>query len=159
MSVKIIELNDRAVHVGDETGVILQSPGFALAEGSSIVLGEAAERQARLRSVDLVSPPAATPVSIQSTLVDLLLVLYRAIVVLIAASGEGSTIAISATAEEGSATVTLASDGIEDPAGADGSPPLLTGLVQSIGVGVSWQQDPQGGHALAITIPDRSPHD
>ena len=49
MSVKIIELNDRAVHVGDETGVILQSPGFALAEGSSIVLGEAAERQARLQ--------------------------------------------------------------------------------------------------------------
>ena len=36
MSVKIIELNDRAVHVGDETGVILQSPGFALADGSSI---------------------------------------------------------------------------------------------------------------------------
>ncbi|HAR91106.1 MAG TPA: hypothetical protein DCR45_09045, partial [Gammaproteobacteria bacterium] len=49
MSVKIIELNDRAVHVGDETGVILQSPGFALADGSSIVLGEAAERQARLQ--------------------------------------------------------------------------------------------------------------
>lgn len=49
MSVKIIELNDRAIHVGDETGVILQSPGFALADGSSIVLGEEAERQARLQ--------------------------------------------------------------------------------------------------------------
>lgn len=49
MSVKIIELNDRAIHVGDETGVILQSPGFALADGSSLVLGEEAERQARLQ--------------------------------------------------------------------------------------------------------------
>ena len=49
MSLKIIELNDRAIHVGDETGVILQSPGFALADGTTVLLGEAAERQARLQ--------------------------------------------------------------------------------------------------------------
>lgn len=48
MSLKVIELNDSAIRVGDETGIIVQSPGFALAAGNSLELGEAAEQQARL---------------------------------------------------------------------------------------------------------------
>lgn len=46
---KVIELNDRAIRVGGEDGVVLESPGFALADGGELALGEAAERQARLR--------------------------------------------------------------------------------------------------------------
>ena len=49
MSLKIIELNDIGITVGDETGVITRSPGFALAAGNSLELGEAAEQQARLQ--------------------------------------------------------------------------------------------------------------
>lgn len=49
MSTKIIELNDRAISVGDESGILLQSPGFALASGQEVVLGEQAEKQARLQ--------------------------------------------------------------------------------------------------------------
>ena len=49
MSLKIIELNDSGITVGDETGVITRSPGFALAVGNSLELGEVAERQARLQ--------------------------------------------------------------------------------------------------------------
>ena len=49
MSLKIIELNDIGITVGDETSVITRSPGFALAAGNSLELGEAAEQQARLQ--------------------------------------------------------------------------------------------------------------
>ncbi|MCG8412760.1 MAG: hypothetical protein MI746_00960 [Pseudomonadales bacterium] len=49
MSLKVIELNDKAISVGDESGVLLRSPGFALADGQDLVLGELAEQQARLQ--------------------------------------------------------------------------------------------------------------
>ena len=49
MSLKVIELNDNAITVGDESGIILQSPGFALALENKIELGETAEQQARLQ--------------------------------------------------------------------------------------------------------------
>lgn len=48
MSLKVIELNDKAIKVGDETGVIVKSPGFALALNKELTVGEAAEQQARL---------------------------------------------------------------------------------------------------------------
>jgi hypothetical protein len=49
MSLKVIELNDSGIKVGDESGIIVQSPGFALASDDSIEVGEAAEQQARLQ--------------------------------------------------------------------------------------------------------------
>lgn len=48
MSLKVVELNDRAITVYDEGGVILQSPGFALVDGDVVHVGETAEQQARL---------------------------------------------------------------------------------------------------------------
>lgn len=49
MSLKVIELNDNAIRVGDESGIILQSPGFALAVGDGLELGDAAQQQARIQ--------------------------------------------------------------------------------------------------------------
>lgn len=49
MTLRVIELNDRALTVGDETGIALRSPGFALEEKGALLLGEEAERQARLK--------------------------------------------------------------------------------------------------------------
>ncbi|MEE3237819.1 MAG: hypothetical protein VX220_02880, partial [Pseudomonadota bacterium] len=49
MSLKAIELNDSSIIVGNEDGVIAQSPGFALAAGNTLEIGEAAEQQARLQ--------------------------------------------------------------------------------------------------------------
>jgi len=49
MSLKVIELNDSAVTVSDQTGVIVQSPGFALVGDKGLEVGEAAERQARIK--------------------------------------------------------------------------------------------------------------
>lgn len=49
MSLKVIEFNDSALTVGDESGVLAQSPGFALAVGKSLELGDLAEQQARLQ--------------------------------------------------------------------------------------------------------------
>ena len=49
MSFKVIELNDKAISVGDESGLLIRSPGFALATGEEVVLGEQAEKQARLK--------------------------------------------------------------------------------------------------------------
>ena len=49
MSVKVIELNDSAVSVSDETGLLVQSPGFAVVGDRGLEVGRAAEQQARLR--------------------------------------------------------------------------------------------------------------
>lgn len=49
MSIKVVELNDSAIGLGDATGIIAQSPGFALADGKLLHLGDEAERQARLK--------------------------------------------------------------------------------------------------------------
>lgn len=49
MSLKVVELNDSAIGLGDANGLIVQSPGFALADGKLLQLGEEAERQARLK--------------------------------------------------------------------------------------------------------------
>lgn len=49
MSLKVIELNDNAIRVGDESGIILQSPGFALAVGDELELGDKAQQQARIQ--------------------------------------------------------------------------------------------------------------
>ena len=49
MSVRVVELNDSAIGLGDANGIIIQSPGFALADGKLLQMGEEAERQARLK--------------------------------------------------------------------------------------------------------------
>lgn len=49
MSLKIIELNDGAIKVGDHSGIAASSPGFALVVGNELLLGERAEQQARLQ--------------------------------------------------------------------------------------------------------------
>jgi hypothetical protein len=49
MTLKIIELNDGAIKVGDHSGIVARSPGFALVVGNELVLGERAEQQARLQ--------------------------------------------------------------------------------------------------------------
>ena len=49
MSLKVIELNDNALRVGDDSGILVESPGFALAvENKKLILGEAAKQQARI---------------------------------------------------------------------------------------------------------------
>lgn len=52
---KVIELNDRGIKVGDENGIIVQSPGFALVVDNEIQVGEAAEQQARLQPTNSFS--------------------------------------------------------------------------------------------------------
>ena len=53
MSLKVIELNDNALRVGDDTGILAESPGFALvSENKKLVLGEAAKQQARIHPTD-----------------------------------------------------------------------------------------------------------
>lgn len=49
MSLKIIELNDAGIKVGDHAGIVASSPGFALVVGNELLLGERAEQQARLQ--------------------------------------------------------------------------------------------------------------
>ncbi len=49
MSLKVIELNDNALRVGDESGILAESPGFALAVGKQLELGEPAKQQARIQ--------------------------------------------------------------------------------------------------------------
>lgn len=49
MTTKVIELNDSAIKLGDDNGILVQSPGFALADGKLVHLGDAAEQQARLK--------------------------------------------------------------------------------------------------------------
>lgn len=48
MSLKIIELNDGGIKIGAATGIVAESPGFAIVFGEKLVLGAEAERQARL---------------------------------------------------------------------------------------------------------------
>ena len=49
MALNVIELNDRGIKVGDESGIIVQSPGFALVVDDKLEVGETAEQQARLQ--------------------------------------------------------------------------------------------------------------
>ncbi len=49
MNMKVVELNDSAIGLGDASGILVQSPGFALADGKLLHIGEEAERQARLK--------------------------------------------------------------------------------------------------------------
>ena len=49
MALNVIELNDSGIKVGDESGIIVQSPGFALVVDDKLEVGETAEQQARLQ--------------------------------------------------------------------------------------------------------------
>jgi len=49
MTIRVVELNDSAIGLGDANGIVVQSPGFALVDGKLVQMGEAAERQARLK--------------------------------------------------------------------------------------------------------------
>ena len=40
MGLKVIELNDSGIIVGDKDGIIAQSPGFAFAAEDSLEIGE-----------------------------------------------------------------------------------------------------------------------
>lgn len=49
MSLKVIELNDNALRVGDDTGILVESPGFALIDANKpMELGVSAKQQARI---------------------------------------------------------------------------------------------------------------
>lgn len=48
MSLKVIELNDASLQVGDDGGIVAASPGFALLEGREVILGAAAEQRHRI---------------------------------------------------------------------------------------------------------------
>ncbi|MEX0963149.1 MAG: hypothetical protein WDZ52_03785 [Pseudohongiellaceae bacterium] len=50
MSLKVIELNDNALRVGDESGILIESPGFALmGSNKQLQLGDIAKQQARIQ--------------------------------------------------------------------------------------------------------------
>ncbi|MFK7863478.1 MAG: hypothetical protein AB8B95_04530 [Pseudohongiellaceae bacterium] len=49
MSLKILELNDSEIKVGDHRGIHAVSPGFAMVEGNELIIGDRAEEQARLQ--------------------------------------------------------------------------------------------------------------
>ena len=55
MSIKVIEINDSNIRVGDETGIIFQSPGFALVTENKLEVGELAERQSRIQPTNSFS--------------------------------------------------------------------------------------------------------
>ena len=55
MSVKVIEINDSNIRVGDETGIVFQSPGFALVTEDKLEVGEFAERQSRIQPTNSFS--------------------------------------------------------------------------------------------------------
>ncbi len=48
MSLKVIELNDVSLQVGDAGGIVAASPGFAVLEGKELILGAAAEQRHRI---------------------------------------------------------------------------------------------------------------
>ena len=55
MSLKVIELNDSAIRVGDAGGLLASSPGFALIGNKGLTLGDAAEKQAHLHPTQSVN--------------------------------------------------------------------------------------------------------
>ena len=55
MSIKVIEINDSNIRVGDEAGIVFQSPGFALVTEDKLVVGEFAERQSRIQPTNSFS--------------------------------------------------------------------------------------------------------
>jgi hypothetical protein len=48
MSLKVIELNDNVLRVGDDSGILVESPGFALVLDKQMQLGDVAKHQARI---------------------------------------------------------------------------------------------------------------
>lgn len=48
MSLKVIELNDSGIRIGNAEGILAESPGFAIVSGDKLLLGAEAEQQARL---------------------------------------------------------------------------------------------------------------
>ena len=48
MSLKVIELNDNVIRVSDDSGILVESPGFALVLDKQMQLGDAAKQQARI---------------------------------------------------------------------------------------------------------------
>ncbi len=53
MPVKVIELNDGCLTVGDHSGVLTETSGVALITNSEVIVGDLAERQACLRPTDI----------------------------------------------------------------------------------------------------------
>ena len=55
MSVKVIEINDSNIKVGDEVGLVFQSPGFSLVSNDKVEVGELAESQCRIQPTNSFS--------------------------------------------------------------------------------------------------------
>ena len=55
MSVKVIELNDSNIKVGNEAGMVFQSPGFSLVTNDKVEVGEFAESQCRIQPTNSFS--------------------------------------------------------------------------------------------------------
>ena len=55
MSVKVIELNDSNIKVGNEAGMLFQSPGFSLVTNDKVEVGEYAESQCRIQPTNSFS--------------------------------------------------------------------------------------------------------
>tara|TARA_B100000902_G_C27281059_1_gene901799 strand:+ start:145 stop:1503 length:1359 start_codon:yes stop_codon:yes gene_type:complete len=55
MSVKVIEINDSNIKVGDEAGLVFQSPGFSLVTDDKVEVGEFAESQCRIQPTNSFS--------------------------------------------------------------------------------------------------------
>ena len=55
MSDKVIELNDSNIKVGNEAGLLFQSPGFSLVTNDKVEVGEFAESQCRIQPTNSFS--------------------------------------------------------------------------------------------------------
>ena len=55
MSVKVIEINDSNIKVGDEAGIVFQSPGFSLVANNKVEVGDFAESQCRIQPTNSFS--------------------------------------------------------------------------------------------------------
>ena len=55
MSVKVIEINDTNLKVGDEAGLVFQSPGFSIVTSDKVEVGEFAESQCRIQPTNSFS--------------------------------------------------------------------------------------------------------
>lgn len=55
MPIKVIELNDSCLRVGDENGIISKTSGFALLAHGKVIVGDHAERRACLQPTDIFS--------------------------------------------------------------------------------------------------------